>query len=175
MAAAVVIGRQRALHLGQRLVPVGVQFDLGVGRGRHSRLGQADFKFDRGFCRVDAEIGERGVPHIVDHEGEKPEHGRGGEAVPDDIARAAIPASEIDGQNDGDGEGGCHACQPRHQHAEPAVRAVVGQETGAVGDHFEKRGHGVAGEFGRTGRALQEWGRKVHRSISPVALKPVRD
>src|SRR6266852_3892032 len=46
-AAAVFVGSQRALHLGQRLVAVGVQFDLAVGHGGRSGLGQADFELDR--------------------------------------------------------------------------------------------------------------------------------
>jgi hypothetical protein len=41
------------------------------------------------------------MPDIVGHEGEKPQHDSGGEAMPDDIADTAMPASKIDGQHDG--------------------------------------------------------------------------
>ena len=48
-AAAVVVRYQRALHPGERLVPVGAQFDLGIGGVGQRRLRQPDFKLDRGF------------------------------------------------------------------------------------------------------------------------------
>ena len=40
--AAVRVGRERGLHLGQLLVPVGDQFDLGLGSRHQRRLGQPD-------------------------------------------------------------------------------------------------------------------------------------
>jgi hypothetical protein len=46
---AVIVRRQRALHLGQPLVSVGAQFDLGIGRVGQRRLRQADFKPTAGF------------------------------------------------------------------------------------------------------------------------------
>ena len=149
------------MQLGELLISVGAQFDLGVGHLRQSGLRQPDFKFDRRLCRVDAEIGERRMPHIVGHEGEEPEHESGGKAVPDDVADTAISTSKIDGQNDGNRERGGDAGKPGHQHPEPAVRAVVGKKAGALANHSEKRGHGVAGKLGRMDRALQEWGRKI--------------
>ena len=78
------------------------------------------------------------MPHVVGHEGEKPEHRGGGKAVPDDIPDAPVSAPEIDGQRDGDGEGGGEAGEGGGQQAEPAVRAVVGENPGAVGDRFEE-------------------------------------
>ena len=60
-----------------------MQFDLGIAadRGRR-RLRQPDLEFDRGFCRVDAEIGQRGMAHVVGHEGDQREHRGGGQPVP---------------------------------------------------------------------------------------------
>jgi hypothetical protein len=104
------------------------------------------------------------MPHIVGHEGEKPEHDSRGKAVPDDIAYIAIPASKIDGQDDGNRQGGGDAGEPGHQHSEPAVRPVIGENAGTVGHRLEKRAHGLAGEFGGMGYALQDRGRKVHRN-----------
>ena len=81
-----MVGRQRGLHPGQLLVSVGDQFDLGFGHRRQCGLGQPDFELDRGFGRIDAEIGLGGMPHVVGHEGEQREHHRGGKAVPQHIA-----------------------------------------------------------------------------------------
>ena len=95
------------------------------------------------------------MPHVVGDEGEQPEHRGGGKAVPEDIARAAIAAAEIDGKRDGDRERRRDAGEPRHQQAERAVRAVVREQAGEVADHLEKRGDGIAGEVGRMGHAVR--------------------
>ncbi len=110
------------------------------------------------------------MPHVGGREGQEREHRRGREAVFEDIARAAIAAAEIHGQDDGHRQGGRDAGQPRHRDTEPAVGAVVCEKTAVVGDHFEQRGHGVAGRPGRMGRALWDRGDNVHRNLSPVAL-----
>ncbi len=86
-----------------------MQFDLGVGHGGHRRLRQADFKLDRGLCRVDAEIGQRGMPHVGGDEGEQPQHDGGGQAVSDDVAETAMAGPEIHGQHDGHRQRGCDA------------------------------------------------------------------
>ncbi|MEA2794011.1 MAG: hypothetical protein QOI87_1391 [Bradyrhizobium sp.] len=78
------------------------------------------------------------MPHVVRHEGEKPQHGRGGEAVSEDIAEPSMPASKIDGQHDRHRQRRRDARQPRGQHAEPTVRAVIGEKPGGVGEPFEK-------------------------------------
>ena len=58
------------------------------------------------------------MPHVGDHEGQKPERQRGGEAVPDDIAQAAIAGSEIDRQQDRDRQRRRDAGESRHHQAE---------------------------------------------------------
>src|SRR6266700_6152714 len=108
------------------------------------------------------------MPHIGGQEGQKREHRHSGEAVPEHIARGAMAAPKIDGQDDGDRQRSRDAGKPRHQHAEPAIRAVIGEKARAVADHFEERGHGIAGQFGRVGRAFGQWGDDIHRSISRV-------
>ena len=75
---------------------------------------------------------------------------------------ASIAAAEIDGQNDRHRQRGGDARQPRHHHAEHAVRGVI--------RHFEQRGHGAAGHLGDLGGTLQGGRGQVHRSISKVAL-----
>ena len=74
----------------ERLVAVGVQFDLAVGHGRERFPRHPDLELDRGLGRVEAEIGERGVAHVVGGEGEQGEGGQSGEAMPDDVAPAAV-------------------------------------------------------------------------------------
>jgi len=56
-----------------------------------------------------------------------------------------MPGSKIDGQHDGNRERRRDAREPGHQHPEPAVRAFVGKQAGAVADHLEERNHGIAG------------------------------
>src|SRR5882762_6659798 len=114
------------------------------------------------------------MPHIGGHEGQKREHRHRGETVPEHIARAEIAAPKIDGQDDGDRQGSRNAGKPRHQHAEPAIRAVIGEKARAVADHFEERGHGIAGQFGCVGRALRQWGDDIHRNISRVGWSQFR-
>ena len=46
------------------------------------------------------------MPHIEGREGEKPEHQRGGQTVPEDVPQAAISGPEIDGQGEGDRQRG---------------------------------------------------------------------
>src|ERR1700723_1713180 len=66
---AVGFGRRYINGWGRHSVPAGVP--AAVGPGRRRRLRQEKFKLGRGFGRVDAEIGQRGMPHIEGREGEK--------------------------------------------------------------------------------------------------------
>ena len=97
-------GRRCINDWGRHRVPAGVP--AAVGPGRRRRLRQEEFKLVRGFGRIDAEIGQRGMPHIEGREGEKPEHQRGGQTVPEDVPQAAISGPEIDGQGEGDRQRG---------------------------------------------------------------------
>ncbi len=116
------------------------------------------------------------MAHVVGHEGEQAEHRGGGQPVLEHIARTAVAAAEIDGQDDGDRERGGDARQPRHQYANDAVGSVVGVQAGHVGDHLEGGGHGVAGQGGRVRSAFEDRGGDVHRALLAWdALMPVRD
>ncbi|QHP74315.1 hypothetical protein EI171_28935 [Bradyrhizobium sp. LCT2] len=79
-----------AVDQRQRLVAVGMQLDLGVGYSRQRLPGHADLELDRRLGRVEAEIGERSVAHVVGGEGEQGDGGERGEAMPDDIAPRGI-------------------------------------------------------------------------------------
>ncbi|MDE5443627.1 hypothetical protein GWG65_19685 [Bradyrhizobium sp. CSA207] len=85
-----------AVDQRQRLVAVGVQLDLGIRRRRQGLPGHADLELDRGFGRVEAEIGQRGVAGVVGDKDEQDGGGRGGEAMPDDVAPGPIAHAEID-------------------------------------------------------------------------------
>ena len=111
-AAAVVARGQCALQLGELLISVGAQFDLAVGYLGQGGRRQPDFEFDRRFGRVDAEIGERRMPHVVGHESEQPEARARRRGRADDVADTAIAGSEIDRQYDR---------QPRARRPRPRV------------------------------------------------------
>src|SRR3954468_20707471 len=63
-AEALGFGPLHVQELGERLVSVGVQFDLGLRRAGQGRVRKADFKFDCRLGRVDAEIAECGVAKV---------------------------------------------------------------------------------------------------------------
>ena len=93
---------------------------------RQRRLRQADFEFDRGFRRIDAEIGQRGLPHVVDRRRPAaPSTSAAARPCSTTSRRRAISGPEIDGQDDGDRKRRRDAGKPRHHHAEAAVGAVV--------------------------------------------------
>ncbi len=113
---------------------------------------------DGGLCRIEAEISQRCVPHVRDHEGEQHQHGGGGEPVLHQIAPAAVAAAEIDRQRDRDRQRRGDAGQGRHDHAK-AVRA-------AGSECPEEGGHGIARQLGRIGGAGQDRGGDVHRLLA---------
>ncbi|TFV49609.1 hypothetical protein E4K65_05250 [Bradyrhizobium niftali] len=84
-----------AVDQRQRLVAVGVQLDLGIGHRRQRLPGHADLELHRGLGRVEAEIGERGVAHVVGGKAEQDEGGERGEAMPDDVAPGPVAHAEI--------------------------------------------------------------------------------
>ncbi|TFW61700.1 hypothetical protein CT676_07875 [Bradyrhizobium sp. MOS001] len=98
-----------AVDQRQRLVAVGVQLDLAVGRRRERFPGHPDLELDRRLGGIEAKIGQRGVAHVVGGEAEQGEGGQSGETVPDDVAPAPVAQAEVHRHRQRDRERRRHA------------------------------------------------------------------
>jgi hypothetical protein len=85
------------------------------GDGQCGGVGQADLEFDRGLCRIDAEIVEGGMAQVVACERQQSDRDRSGGCMAREFARRAVSPAQIQGQDDGDGYGRGGAGEPRRQ------------------------------------------------------------
>ena len=113
--AAVLGGSEPLVQFGERLVFVGMQFDLrgAGGDGQRGGVGQADLELDRGFCRIDAEIVEGGMAQVIGCERQQSDCDRGSGRM----AREYRAASGIARGNTGSGR--WRRRQPRRRRRAP--------------------------------------------------------
>ncbi|ABE39501.1 hypothetical protein RPD_2266 [Rhodopseudomonas palustris BisB5] len=120
-----VVDHGGALQSADGLVAVGVQLDLGVAAERgEGRGGQPDLELHRGFGTVETEIVQRRVPHVVGDEANEADHETDRRAIPEDVARGALAAAEIQLERDRQSKRSGGACQCRGCETGRAVRGV---------------------------------------------------